>query len=875
MSSFETYSTPAHCLQFSRYFFDNVSVEGIIEIAGTYPRFAPSKSLRRWEWLDDEPASAAATSIHPHEIVPHPGDLLEITKEMQAAFKLGQRSVMIAFTFEGRESVNVYQFSKLRLIQNAFNFAPAVERIPKLLAHIQSAPFTLDSIQIAIFRNSRFNEPLRGFHVASPPLYRLTDFLEESWLTEDVLNCGAELVYHWRHASTESCDRAPKELFFPTELWSEVQTMYHQSPRVYSPELLALRHRIESTPFTSISVACADGTHFASFSWMRGASHICWADSLQQPSPASLLPMFTWLLPSLFDAPPPTSVRYDPRMNFQGGNDGGEGSCSLATLNAMEAAVDHNLIRWSGSHSQKFRDVQLDTLLRYHFLAIARSGSFEDWAEYACHGLQDILEVDRSALPQSIFSGSQYHDFNLYKPKRNHPIFQLIKEPLLRHKLAETISQTRLPTLGSLCTHFVGAPMVLNLQQSDSDAAPPLSSLRIDHGEPASSQLKSCKPEPSTPPPPKREQAFTVTPSRRPAAKRRHKKARSPSLEVVDFVLNVKQEAPSVPIDLTHSSPLAPAFEPRTSDHRRAHVPVKSEPKDVISIDSSPEPSLPLPQCGEVYKTLDEAVQAVTSCQLLMGYRWRRGQRKMDASGNRKRLTVRCCSYYTHVPAHDTSLDPSDWRESKTIKCNCDAHVNINRSHNHPPHIPKGASAPRVPTAKEKEEIFRLATVSSQAFSRSQIAAATGSTLEPRQVSNLMNEARAKVRKEVDALGGDFAAIIASLEQKAQDDPGWKYRVKFGDEGVVTGIFWMSPLQYDLAIRYHNVLIYDSSYNRSSAGYPLGIGIVIDGNCSSRNIFYSLSAKEDIVLQLRSRAPKGRREDCNIRVGPLLNQVET
>ncbi|KAH6910555.1 hypothetical protein BKA70DRAFT_1220464 [Coprinopsis sp. MPI-PUGE-AT-0042] len=29
------------------------------------------------------------------------------------------------------------------------------------------------------------------------------------------------------------------------------------------------------------------------------------------------------------------------------------------------------------------------------------------------------------------------------------------------------------------------------------------------------------------------------------------------------------------------------------------------------------------------------------------------------------------------------------------------------------------------------------------------------------------------------------------------------------------------------------------------------------------------------LLQLRSRAPKGRREDCNIRVGPLLNQVET
>jgi hypothetical protein len=113
MSHFEAYSTPAGHLLFSKEYFNNVSIEGIAHAADSYPIIASLNSLRRWEWLDDEPASATAMVIRPSEVVPHPNDLLEITKGMQAAFNLGQRSVMVTFTFDGRESTNVYHFSKV------------------------------------------------------------------------------------------------------------------------------------------------------------------------------------------------------------------------------------------------------------------------------------------------------------------------------------------------------------------------------------------------------------------------------------------------------------------------------------------------------------------------------------------------------------------------------------------------------------------------------------------------------------------------------------------------------------------------------------------------------------------------------------------
>jgi hypothetical protein len=243
------------------------------------------------------------------------------------------------------------------------------------------------------------------------------------------------------------------------------------------------------------------------------------------------------------------------------------------------------------------------------------------------------------------------------------------------------------------------------------------------------------------------------------------------------------------------------------------------------------------------------------------------GQSRVDNHGIRKKITLRCNRYYHAVPVHSHTIDPSDHRRSKSIKTECMAHVNVNRienssryhitlahwDHNHPSEIPEGAPVRRLATEAEKNEISHLATTSTQTFSRGQISAIMktrnmpGQVLEPRQIGNIINNARRNARDVVDDLGGDFAAIIASLHQKSQESHGWVYHIKLDKDQVVTGIWWQSPLQAELGQRYGDVLINDNTYNRNQHGYPLNIGIIIDGQARSRNAWYALHAKEDIA----------------------------
>lgn len=266
---------------------------------------------------------------------------------------------------------------------------------------------------------------------------------------------------------------------------------------------------------------------------------------------------------------------------------------------------------------------------------------------------------------------------------------------------------------------------------------------------------------------------------------------------------------------------------------------------------------------GSVFESWEDAREAVYAREARLGHRWRIAQGKADKRGNRKKVTLRCNHYYHAVPVHSTEIDPADYRHGKTIKTECLAHVNVNRiansslyhitlthwDHNHAREIPKGAPVRRNPTKLEKASISQLATSSTQTFTRGQIAAVLKSqvhgspnVLEPRQISNIINDARSKARAEVNVLGGDFAAIIASLEEK-----GWLRFLKLNEDQVVTGIWWQSPLQGELCQRYGDILINDNTYARNQNGYPLNIGIIIDGHGCSRNGWYALHAQEDVA----------------------------
>jgi hypothetical protein len=262
-----------------------------------------------------------------------------------------------------------------------------------------------------------------------------------------------------------------------------------------------------------------------------------------------------------------------------------------------------------------------------------------------------------------------------------------------------------------------------------------------------------------------------------------------------------------------------------------------------------------------VYQSIDEAEAAIYAREEALGYHWKRAQVEKDNYGQLKKRTFRCNCYYHHTPTHAVGIDPSDHRQGKTIKTGCKAHVNVNRKglqwvitlvswdHNHPRQIPEGAPIRRQPTKVQKEIISKLATSSSSRFTRGQLATVmttqTGTALEPRQIGNIMGQARREARQEVESLGGSMHAVIAKLEELARETHGWLSHIKINKDGVVTGVWWQSPLQRDLSQHYGDVLINDNTYGRNEAGYPLNIGIIIDGHGRSRNAWYAFQALED------------------------------
>ena len=272
-------------------------------------------------------------------------------------------------------------------------------------------------------------------------------------------------------------------------------------------------------------------------------------------------------------------------------------------------------------------------------------------------------------------------------------------------------------------------------------------------------------------------------------------------------------------------------------------------------------------QPHNVYDTIEAAMDVVFQEQLALGYVWRKAQSHSDQHGLKK-LTLRCDRYQVPNPVHKNNIHPSDLRLGKSKRTDCFAHVNINRvtdsskfhitlidfNHNHDRSIPIGGKARLPATQHQRKLITELATSTNLKFGRAQIATILNTQsnsnvhqLEPRQISNIMNEARSQAHKAVRQLGGDFAAIINTLEKLAAEERGWNWRIKLDNTGTVVAIWWQSPIQSALTRRFPDILVNDNTYNRNNAGYALNIGVVIDNFCKSRNGWYALQAREDAV----------------------------
>ena len=172
----------------------------------------------------------------------------------------------------------------------------------------------------------------------------------------------------------------------------------------------------------------------------------------------------------------------------------------------------------------------------------------------------------------------------------------------------------------------------------------------------------------------------------------------------------------------------------------------------------------------------------------------------------------------------------------------------MNLVHNHKREIPPGGLATRPPNHDQRQLVSKLANDS--AFTRGHITKILSKQflekpIEPRQVSNMMGQVHSEARREVEALGGDVASIIAKLQEKIRSSENWTYHLRLDENQTVISLWWQSPEQAELVCRYPDVLIIDNTYNRNQYQYPLDIGVIIDSHGMSQNGWYSFYAKED------------------------------
>lgn len=278
-------------------------------------------------------------------------------------------------------------------------------------------------------------------------------------------------------------------------------------------------------------------------------------------------------------------------------------------------------------------------------------------------------------------------------------------------------------------------------------------------------------------------------------------------------------------------------------------LPVTDRAADDVTEISTNAPSVyPYPPTSlrlhQSFPTIGEAIKAVLddaeARQIVM-----RQAQKFDDDAGVKKVSVRCQCYQHPRETHNPAVHPGNQRRGRSNRTNCMAHVNINRVpgssdyyltliddvHNHPPILANGGQACRAPTEAQQEVITRYATQGS--FNRRHVEfllsdVCVDRPLEARQISNAIASARRRAREEIASLGGDAVAVLQRLEELKEEDPCWRYRTQFSEDGTLTALWWQSPEQADLLSEYPDVIINDCTYNRNQYGYPLNIGVGID-----------------------------------------------
>ncbi|KAG6896691.1 hypothetical protein C0992_006628 [Termitomyces sp. T32_za158] len=196
MANFDDFVITQPTAAFSAQYFNSVvTFQHVLDL--DYPRIALYPSLVSFVFEQDILMDAPATVIIPGEVIPHIRDILDISKDMQAAFMQGKRSVCVCFRVQSEEIYRRYHFSKILLFKLINNKKNAMAAAQRLAAHVSSLPAIPHSVR-DYFLTQRVFAPFKGFYSTDFPLWKLSDLLDEAWIEEDIMNSLAELSYFMR-----------------------------------------------------------------------------------------------------------------------------------------------------------------------------------------------------------------------------------------------------------------------------------------------------------------------------------------------------------------------------------------------------------------------------------------------------------------------------------------------------------------------------------------------------------------------------------------------------------------------------------------------------------------------------------------------------
>ncbi|KAJ7637922.1 hypothetical protein DFH06DRAFT_1432525, partial [Mycena polygramma] len=862
--TFAQYATPHPNSPFSAESLRDITVAEASDLIqnNVLPLILPKNTVKISFFDPRVPVDASEITLAPNEVIPCAEDMLPITQAMEAAFlDESARSVCV----ELPHGYVIYHLSKIRVIMNVNNHMSSLALVARLLAHAKSSSLLLPGL-IQELEASRYAEPLAGFHVTETPLYTLGCLLDERWALEDVLNARAELTYFHRAASLE-LGQDPSLLFIPTLFLNDCRKLIGRPNTEYSQNIIWVRERIRAGYVKVLGFLSWAGEHYSGLYKLR-IDELEHGDSMHRPAAYDLLRILRWALAGLPGFEPPADQTYittglvDRQTTLSG-----EGSCGIAAFNFVDFRIGMGTPRWMAAQSAQFRDLFLQDLLLYHLIARRRTTTYSDWVtpcDLASNG-----EV--AGFMPDVAVG--YQDYNLDRPSTNgeHPIHDWI---IARSQQPPVFAASRLFDEPSLASPYLGdhldepglaspfsafpphahVPPLSQLAEFASDypfdfsgmdfggspsllPLPPLSPFTIH----ADHEIIELPDSPSLPPP--LPPPLPRTPS--PRIKQEVLDLCSP--DVIDLCtpprLATKQEV----IELSSPFHAGPSG---SSSSRPPPAPARS-----IQTTFGPV------KVGNVYNSLDDAIQAVYQAQEALGHKWIRSQVAKDPNtGAIRRHTLRCNRQGQPQETHRMDIDPADHRQGKSGRTGCQAHVNVSRvpggggqwhltivdgEHNHAPHLPVGGTIQRPPTAEQRSVVGKFSD-----FSRKQLGAVLESQfpdkkLESRQISNMRNQARKQAHADIEALGGDVQAILSTLEENNRTGPGWDYGIQMDSQNVVVTLWWQSPLQAQLTGRYTDILINDNSYNRNDKQYSLSIGIVIDSHGRSRNAWYSFQKKED------------------------------